>query len=81
MKQAYQREFLDYDWVWVPVELTGICKKVTGGPDEDERHYYQAQRRFIGLPLGKYWISKDYIKFFEPIVETEYECECGKHNG
>lgn len=80
MKQAYQRVLLDYDWGWVPVELTGICKKVvTGWPDEDEIHYYQAQRRFIGLPLGKYWISKVDIKFFEPIVETEYDC--GKLNG
>jgi hypothetical protein len=81
MKEVYRRVLLDYGWGWIPVELTGICKKVTGGPDKDEIHYYQAQRRFLGLPFGKYWIPKSEIKICDPIVETEYECVCGKHDG
>lgn len=73
MKEAYKLEFYDYFSEWVPVELTGICKKVTGGPRE-ECYFYQAQRRLFGFPIGKYWISEENIKFFDPVVETEYQC-------
>ena len=80
MKQAYEKKYGDYGTYWVPVELTGLCKKVTGGPDEynPPLHYRQAQRRLFGIPFGKYWRLEDNIKFCDPVVETIYECKCGE---
>lgn len=79
MKQAYRKEFDSWGWAWYPVELTGLCKKVTGGPYGDIE-YYQAQTRVFGIPLWKRWISKDELKFFDPVEETIYECDCGKES-
>jgi hypothetical protein len=78
MKQAYEKYRGDYGWDLRPIELTGVCKKVTGGPLDRERHYYQAKRRIFGIPLWTYWIHEDCIRFFDPVVETVYECKCGE---
>lgn len=75
MKQSYKKVWYDYGYSWRRVELTGLCKKITGGPEDKERTYYQAQRRLFGVPIVKHWIFKDNVSFFDPIVETEYECE------
>ena len=82
MKQAYVKHYEEYGFAWIPVEPTGICKKVTGGPygEQGDRHYIQIQRRLFGIPFMKSWISEDDIRWFDPIVETVYECECGKNN-
>lgn len=77
MKQPYRRVFVDYGWDWVPVELTGKCKKITGGPGSQE-DYYVAQARFLGIAIYKYLVRKDDVKFFDPIVETIYECKCNE---
>lgn len=78
MKQAYMKKWGDYSDYWVRVELTGRCSKVTGGPPEEDRHYYQAQKRWFGIPVYKYWINKTCVKFFDPIIKTEYDCDCGE---
>jgi hypothetical protein len=77
MKQAYKKTALDFDWGYDLIELTGRCKKVTGGPYE-EAQYYQVQRRLFGIPLGKYWLHEANVKFYDPIVEIEYDCKCGE---
>lgn len=78
MQQAYERRYDGFRHYWTPVELTGICKKITGGTGDHERHYYQVQRRWFGIPLGKYWKNKGGIEFFDVVVETEYKCKCGE---
>lgn len=77
MKQAYKKVYEPHGYSWRKVELTGICLKVTGGPHEEDRHYYQTQVRLFGIPLGKNWIPKEDVKFFDSVVETLYECKCG----
>lgn len=78
MKQAHRR----YGHSWFRVELTGVCKKVTGGPHFErrdiERHYYQVWRTIFGVRVGKYWVHKHNIEFFDPVEETIYECKCGE---
>ena len=78
MKKAHKRvdSYSHHGWHWTPVELTGVCKKVTGGINDIELHYYQAQYRFLGIPIYKYWIYRDNVRFYEPEVETIYECKC-----
>lgn len=82
MKQAYENKAAG-DWPcmsrWVPVETTGRCKKVEGGL-HNELYYYQIQRRLFGIPLWKCWILSDYIKWCDPVVETEYGCKCGEQS-
>lgn len=80
MKQPYKKIYYgDYGGAaQIPVELTGVCKKITGGPANRERHYYQVQRRLFGIPIEKYWVPKDEVEFFDPVVETVYECKCGE---
>lgn len=74
MKQAYKKVYHEYGFYnFVPVELTGKCKKVSGGPCNSETHYFQAQRRVFGIPLGKYWVTKASIEFFDPVVEVVYD--------
>lgn len=67
---------------YVKHELTGICKKVTGGVGSSGKpvHYYQAQQRLFGIPLWKYWIETSKLYFFDPKEEVYCECEiyCGK---
>lgn len=76
MKQAYQKFYMDHGGcIWEPAELTGKCKKIVGGPSNKEHHYYQAQRRIFGIPFGKYWVHEDSIMWFDPVVETIYDCE------
>lgn len=80
MKQAYKRHDKSHSFCpdWHPVELTGICKKVTGGTYATDRHYYQAQRRLFGIPIGKYWIPSYDVEWYDAEVETIYECKCGE---
>ena len=78
MKQAYELTECG-DWAtgmwWSPVTTTGRCKKVTGGLD-GEKHYVQVQRKLFGIPLWKSWVSANNIKWVDPVIETEYTCNC-----
>jgi hypothetical protein len=78
MKQAYEKVYYgDYGgYSWGLVELTGKCKKVSGGLNTQEHHYYQVQRRFFGIPVFKDWVHKGNIEFCDPEVETIYDCKC-----
>lgn len=79
MKQPHKKVYYgDFGSRWIPVELTGVCKKITGGPGNREHHYYQVRRRLFGIPVKKYWIHKEKVEFFDPVVETIYECKCGE---
>lgn len=73
MKQAYHKRSDGCFNQYREVELTGLCKKVTGGSiRKQERHYYQAQYRVFGIPIYKYWIDQDEVYFIDPIEESYY---------
>lgn len=78
MKQAHKRHIGDFGSDWYPVELTGLCKKITGGGYATDRHYYQAQRRLFGIPIGKYWVSSYDIEWRDAEETVYYECNCGE---
>jgi hypothetical protein len=79
MKQAYIKDYDDYYYSWVKIEPTGLCKKIVGGPYKD-KIMVQIQRRYFGIPFGKYWIDKESIHYFDPIIETYYSCNCLENN-
>lgn len=80
MSNAYKKVYDAYSYTWVKVELTGLCKKVTGGPwaSEEPLVYRQAQYRLFGIPLWTYWISTTMLAFFDDVKEVIYECDCGE---
>jgi len=81
MKQAYQRYYVDMGGYYHdPVELTGQCKTVTGGPFgcAGARKYFEVQRRLFGYKIGTKWVHEDEIKFFDEVVEVIHKCECLK---
>lgn len=81
MKQAYKKVYNTHGlYDFVPVELTGKCKNVSGGPwwsdnFSSELNYVQVQRRVFGIPLGKYWVEKKSIRICDPITEVVYDCD------
>lgn len=80
MKQAYEKNYYgDFGgYSWGLIELTGKCKKVSGGFYTTEHHYYQVQRRFLGIPIFKEWVHEGNIEYYTPVIETEYKCNCGE---
>ncbi len=77
MKQAYARDCGSYH-EWYPVRLTGLCKAVKGGTYGRERRFVQVRKMLFGISLWAYWVEEDDVKFFDPVVETIYKCECDK---
>jgi hypothetical protein len=75
MQEAYQRKIGDWHFYWKKVELTGMCKRVSGGPYGD-RFYRQVQRRLFGIPVWKSWIPEDEISFFDKQKVAVYRCDC-----
>jgi hypothetical protein len=66
---------------WVAVELTGNCKKTTGGPDCDEPRYHVEIKRariFFGGQRHAEYVPKDDIKICDVVTEEIYECNCFK---
>ncbi len=77
MKQAYIRSYDGYSWDWKKVELTGLCKKVSGGPHGD-REYVQIRSKFFWLFSIKFWVTPDEVQHFDPETKVIYKCNCGE---
>ena len=80
-KQAwYHRPNGDGYRQWEAVELTGRCKKTTGGPHLDEPVYNVEIKypRAIFAGYNLEWVHKDYIKICDVVTEEIYECNCFK---
>lgn len=60
-------------WDFVPVELTGKCKRITY-PSGDFLEYVQCQRRIFGIKCGTYWCLKGLIKWLETMKVEYYDC-------
>jgi hypothetical protein len=61
------------------VELTGRCKKTTGGPDDIKPRYsVEIQKYFFGYKWGTKWVCKEHIVICDPITEEIHECDCFK---
>jgi hypothetical protein len=73
------------------VELTGRCKKTTGGPNgclsryttsvgatesAEPRHTVEIQQYLFGFKSGKYWVDKSQIHMFDSVTEEIYKCSC-----
>ena len=75
MKQAYYKSYDGWGWEWVKGEATGKCNSVTGGP-QGRQDYIQFRRKILGIPLYCVWINVDNVKYFDPVEETVYQCNC-----
>lgn len=79
MKEAY--EYI-YDGTphgkYRKVELTGLCKEVSGGPDCKTKTYYQVERKLFGFYIYYSWVTSYNIGFFDKETERVYRCDpCG----
>jgi hypothetical protein len=72
MKIPYRQT---YEYGWQKVELTGKCKRVTGGPYGD-RNYVQIKNKFFGIPMGNMWVDEQDISYFDEVSVVEYTCNC-----
>lgn len=79
MKEAYVKQVSEWGWNWAKCELTGLCKKVEGGPT-NPKNYVQIYIKFFGIKIGKRWVEEEWIGYFDPIKETIYSCNCGENN-
>ena len=78
-KQAWYINCNGWDYIREKVELTGRCKKTTGGPDDEEpRHRVEIQKYWFGYKCGTKWILKKYIKIYDVVTDEIYECDCFK---
>ena len=71
MKVPYKKVYNEWGHSFKRVKLTGLCKKITGGPYGD-REYFQMKEGFF-----KYWVPTQEIVFFEEESQVIYECTCG----
>jgi hypothetical protein len=61
------------------IELTGRCKKTSGGPDYTyDRHRVEIQKYLFGFKCGTEWVLKERVRIFDAISEEIYECDCFK---
>jgi hypothetical protein len=72
------------------IKLTGRCKKTSGGPaghcgdfekpvqPAPDYHLVEVQKYLFGFKFGTYWISREYVRFFDIVTEEIYECSCSK---
>lgn len=79
MKDAYE---YTYDWTprgyYRKVELTGLCKEVSGGPDCETKTYYQVKRKIFGFHVFNRWVPSWEVDFFDKETERVYCCDqCG----
>lgn len=80
MKEAYVKLCDDYGFYFKKLELTGRCKKVTGGVNPAE--YVEIIRYFFWIFPVKTWLRKDNIFFYEEEKEEIYQCkEIGNGTG
>jgi hypothetical protein len=65
---------------WVKVELTGNCKKTTGGPKYDKPRQRVEIRRhsWFGLVTRTEYVMKSDIKICDVVTDEIYECDCFK---
>ena len=85
MKEAYVKQVSEWGWNWAKCELTGLCKKVEGGAHYGQQsyqctEYVQIYVKLFGIKIGKQWVEKELIRYFDPIKETIYSCNCGENN-
>lgn len=75
MKDAYEHI---YDGTphgyYRKVELTGLCKEVSGGPDYQTKIYYQVERKLFGFYISYSWVPSYNIGFFDKETERVYRC-------
>jgi hypothetical protein len=71
-RKPYVQTFDGCSFGYEEVELTGKCKRVTKDGIVDE--YAEARLRILGIPLWKYWIFKDDIKWRENEKVEYYDC-------
>lgn len=81
MKDAY--EYI-YDGTphgkYRKVELTGLCKEVSGGPDYKTKTYYQVKRKLFGFHVFNSWVPSWNIDFFDRVTEKVYNCyKCSQY--
>lgn len=67
---------------WEKRELTGRCKKITGGINVDGPRYHVEVQRYSWFGFHSYteWVLKDRIKICDAITEEIYECDCFKED-
>lgn len=77
MKQAYERYLDERDWEYREIEVLPHCKRVT---EFGYAREYQLVRRkvFFGLIPKVYWLSKEYIKWYDAPTVEYYDCSCGE---
>jgi len=68
VKQIYYRISDEYGSTWYPLNPTGKCKKITGGPNNDDNgiyHQHQLGGRYLGRSGPKIWIHERDLKWFD----------------
>jgi hypothetical protein len=80
-KQAWYNNYTSEGYrYWQEVELTGNCKKTTGGPEYDKPRQRVEIRWYswFGLVKRTEYVMKSDIKICDTITEEIYECDCFK---
>lgn len=76
MKQAYERYSVDYGPYLREIKVLPKCKKVT---EMGITHNYQLVRRKVfGFIPWTYWLSKEYIEWYDVPTVEYYDCSCGE---
>lgn len=78
MKQAYERYLDERDWEYREIEVLPHCKRVTEFGYVPREYQLVRRKVFFGLIPKVYWLSKEYIEWYDvPLIEY-YDCSCGE---